>query len=198
MNSLLNNSNSKSSNSNISNNSTHLAQLNHQLNSLQVNQTFQQQQQSNGQLIPHQQPPLVHHSAQLKYNRDFIENLLEGDLILQVSFELFLLSCWNSLFKQFGLIIQWSLFNKHWMLNQQCWWSQISKLVSCLFSQLQGFKLKLSMKTFEIVCSLCGTFVIDLLVTSLIDLQLSDQRSTEICDRSHRKQLAGWLIKLIA
>lgn len=99
MNSLLN-SNSKSSNSNISNNSTHLAQLNHQLNSLQVNQSSsfqaqlqqqQQQQQSNGQLIPHQQPQLVHHNAQLKYNRDYIENLLEGDLILQVrlKFELF-------------------------------------------------------------------------------------------------------------
>ena len=80
-NNILNNSNS--SNSNISNSSSHLAQLNHQLNNLQVNQAIQSfHPQTNGQIIQHQQ--LVHHNAQLKYNREFIENLLEGDLILQV------------------------------------------------------------------------------------------------------------------
>lgn len=83
MNSILNNSNSNSSNSNISTSSSHLAQLNHQLNNLQVNQNFQQQ--SNGQIVQHCHQQLVHHNAQLKYNREFIENLLEGDLILQVN-----------------------------------------------------------------------------------------------------------------
>lgn len=93
-NSVLNSSNSSNSNisnvSSISSSSSHLAHLNQQLSNLHASSPIQPVHstfQSNGQLTTYNSHLNSHNSSQLKHNRDHIENLLEGDLILQVSFD---------------------------------------------------------------------------------------------------------------